>query len=82
VPAGEINPSDNRYTTAEGATFNSQLADRSGSVVHNPFLLEALLIASIQQIQREYGIAPRMTTTDLTTELQRVLKAAQLKGAE
>ena len=82
VPAGEINPSDNRYTTAEGATFNSQLADRSGSVVHNPFLLEALLIASIQQIQREYGIAPRMTTPDLTTELQRVLKAAQLKGAE
>ncbi|HET9441328.1 MAG TPA: cytochrome c3 family protein [Longimicrobiales bacterium] len=81
VPATESNPNDNRYTTAEGARFNSQLADRPGSVVHNPFLLEALLIASIQQIQREYGIAPS-TTIDYTTELKRVLQASQLIAAK
>lgn len=57
VPASETDPNDDRYTTAEGARFNSQLADRSGSVVHNPFLLEALLIATIQQVEAEYGVA-------------------------
>jgi predicted CXXCH cytochrome family protein len=81
VPAGEINPSDTRYTTAEGATFNSQLADRSGSVVHNPFLLEALLIGSIQQIETEYNVAPR-GNSDLTAALQRVLHAARLMDAQ
>jgi hypothetical protein len=58
VPASETNPNDSRYSTAEGARFNSQLADRPGSVVHNPFLLEALLIATIQQLQRDYGVTP------------------------
>jgi predicted CXXCH cytochrome family protein len=58
IPASETNPNDSRYTTAEGARFNSQLADRSGSVVHNPFLLQALLSATIEQIRVEYGISP------------------------
>jgi predicted CXXCH cytochrome family protein len=58
VPASEFSETDNRYTTAEGARFNAQLALFPGSVVHNPFLIEALLIASSQQVQREYGIAP------------------------
>jgi predicted CXXCH cytochrome family protein len=58
VPASEFDPSDNRYTTAEGARFNAQLAVFRGTETHNPFLAEALLIASIQQVQREYGIAP------------------------
>jgi predicted CXXCH cytochrome family protein len=67
VPASETNPTDTRYTTAEGARFNSQLADRSGSVAHNPFLMEALLIASIQQIQTQYGVAPG--AIDLSAQL-------------
>ncbi len=58
VPKTEFSNTDNRYTTAEGAQFNSKLADMSGSVVHNPFLLEALLTGSIQQVQKDYGIAP------------------------
>jgi predicted CXXCH cytochrome family protein len=58
VPASEFSDTDNRYTTAEGARFNAQLALFRGTEVHNPFLAEALLIASIQQVQREYGIAP------------------------
>jgi predicted CXXCH cytochrome family protein len=58
VPASEFNPGDNRYTTAEGARFNAQLALFRGTETHNPFLAEALLLASIQQVQRDYGIAP------------------------
>jgi hypothetical protein len=58
VPASEFSNTDNRYTTAEGAQFNSKLAAMDGSVVHNPFLVEALLTGSIQQVQKDYGIAP------------------------
>jgi hypothetical protein len=58
VPASEFDPGDNRYTTAEGARFNAQLALFRGTETHNPFLAEALLLASIQQVQRDYGIAP------------------------
>jgi len=58
IPASEFSNTDNRYTTAEGAQFNSKLADMSGSVVHNPFLLEALLTGSIQQVTKDYGIQP------------------------
>jgi predicted CXXCH cytochrome family protein len=58
IPAAEFSPTDNRYTTAEGARFNMQLGQKKGSVVHNPFLLEALLLASIQQIEIDYGLSP------------------------
>jgi hypothetical protein len=58
VPKSELNASDSVYTVAEGATFNSKLAAMAGSVVHNPFLLEALLRGSIQAVQNQYGIAP------------------------
>ncbi|HEY0304723.1 MAG TPA: cytochrome c3 family protein [Longimicrobiales bacterium] len=77
IPATETNPNDNRYTTAEGARFNSQLADRSGSVAHNPFLLEALLIGSIQQIQREYNVNPSVVI-DYPAELRRVISNARM----
>jgi predicted CXXCH cytochrome family protein len=56
VPATEFDENDGRYSTAEGARFNAQLALFRGSVIHNPFLLEALLIASIQQVRQEYGL--------------------------
>ncbi len=57
VPATEFSNTDNRYSTAEGAQFNARLADMGGSVVHNPFLLEALLRGSISQVNKDYGIA-------------------------
>jgi predicted CXXCH cytochrome family protein len=58
IPASEFSTTDNRYTTAEGARFNMQLGQKKGSVAHNPFLVEALLIASIKQIEIDYGIRP------------------------
>ncbi|HSJ23563.1 MAG TPA: cytochrome c3 family protein [Longimicrobiales bacterium] len=63
VPAAEFDPNDGVYTTAEGARFNAQLAVFRGTEVHNPFLAEALLIASIQQVQRDYGVGPGSTTS-------------------
>jgi hypothetical protein len=47
--------------TAIGAKFNLQLAEKVGSAEHNPFLMETLLTTSIQQIQKDYGIAPTIT---------------------
>jgi predicted CXXCH cytochrome family protein len=58
VPKTEFSTTDTRFTTGEGAQFNLQLAQSAGSYVHNPFLIEALLTASIKQITLDYGIAP------------------------
>jgi predicted CXXCH cytochrome family protein len=56
IPADEFgNPG--RYTTADGSLFNLQLARVRGSETHNPFLMEALLRASMRQIQADYGIS-------------------------
>jgi predicted CXXCH cytochrome family protein len=83
VPAAEFSPTDGRYSTAEGARFNSQLADRSGSATHNPFLMEALLIGSIQQVQRDYGIAPAATAEELNAAMRRVTEMSRkVAGAE
>lgn len=56
VPKSETVSNDGRYTTAEGAAFNSALAKAGGAVAHNPFLIEQLLTASIKQIQTDYAI--------------------------
>ncbi|MEX2608780.1 MAG: hypothetical protein WEA24_02455, partial [Gemmatimonadota bacterium] len=53
------NTDDGVYTTAEGATFNYELALYPGSAIHNPFLLEALLTSSIRQVKTDYGVAVR-----------------------
>jgi predicted CXXCH cytochrome family protein len=58
VPPSEFSTTDNRYSTAEGAKFNMELARINGTEVHNPFLAEALLLASIVQVQEDYGLAP------------------------
>lgn len=57
VPANQFSTTDNKITTAEGARFNSRLARELGSPVHNPFLIEALLLASTQQVKTEYGVS-------------------------
>jgi hypothetical protein len=57
VRATEIASNDGRWSTAEGADFNYQLAVKRGSVVHNPFLIEALLTASIRTMRDAYGLA-------------------------
>lgn len=50
----EFDTSDSRYTVAEGSKFNLGLAEAAGAVVHNPFLIRALLNASISAMQDEY----------------------------
>jgi predicted CXXCH cytochrome family protein len=62
IPAAEFSTTDNRITTAEGSRFNMQLAREKGSAAHNPFLIEALLLASIRQIELDYGIRPAIIT--------------------
>lgn len=57
VPPSEYTANDTRVTTAEGARFNRQLAQDPGSEVHNPWLVEALLRASIRQMQQDYGLS-------------------------
>jgi len=56
VPASEFDNDDGLYTTAEGAQFNRKLGDISSSAIHNPFLTEALLVASIQAVEDQYGV--------------------------
>jgi predicted CXXCH cytochrome family protein len=68
IPASETSTTDNRISTAEGARFNMQLAQEKGSAAHNPFLAEALLLASIRQIELDYGIRPS-STVELTRQL-------------
>lgn len=46
------------YTSCLGTQFNVSLAQSPGGFVHNPFLLERLLIASINQLQKDYGVTP------------------------
>lgn len=53
----EFNQNDNRWSSAEGADFNYQLALFPGSQVHNPFIVEALLLASIQEMRAKYGVS-------------------------
>lgn len=44
------------YSTADGSRFNLQLARMPGSEVHNPFLVAALLRASMRQVEADYGV--------------------------
>lgn len=48
------------YTSCLGTQFNVSLASSPGAFVHNPFLLEQLLIASINQLQKDYGVTPNL----------------------
>lgn len=56
IPATEFSNTDGKYTTGEGAKFNLSLSRKAGQYVHNPFLIEALMTASIRQITIDYGI--------------------------
>ena len=74
----------------DGADFNVQLALHGnedfgtntvlGSTTHNPFLMEALLVASIEAVEEEYAdILPRVSGRDWKAELQRVLQEAGVR---
>ena len=89
LPEGEVSR-DPPYTVGDGADFNLQLAYHGneefgtntvlGSTVHNPFLMEALLISSIQAVEEEYAdVLPRVSGRDWDVELQRVLREAGVR---
>jgi predicted CXXCH cytochrome family protein len=44
-------------TTYRGSMFNYNLAGSHGAEAHNPFLVKALLRASIAQVNKDYGVA-------------------------
>jgi hypothetical protein len=46
------------FTSCLGTQFNVSLAQAPGAIVHNPFLVEQLLVASINQLQKDYGVTP------------------------
>jgi hypothetical protein len=56
-----------QYTVAQGAAFNYDMGLRKSAAIHNPFLVEALLITSIQQVRQEYGLTSALTV-DLTPQ--------------
>lgn len=58
VPASQFSTTDNVFTIAEGARFNAQLGAIRSSAVHNPFMTEALLLASIDAVRTTYSLAP------------------------
>ena len=79
-PGGAIDPADPTFTVAEGALFNYNLATFkgkvTGSTTHNPFLIRALLIASEDAVEEEYGVVGYRGFVDWTRELQMVLREA------
>jgi len=54
VPPGEFSDTDTLFTVAEGAEFNLELGEIQSSAVHNPFMTEALLEASIDALHVAY----------------------------
>jgi predicted CXXCH cytochrome family protein len=66
VPANQFSSSDTVFTIAEGARFNSQLGAIGSSAIHNPFMTEGLLSASIDAVMDEYGV-PLQTGVRLGT---------------
>src|SRR5512142_487053 len=64
------------YTSCLGSQFNVSLAQSPGAFVHNPFLIEQLLIASINQLQKDYGVTP-----DVAVSLTRQFALPPRSGA-
>jgi hypothetical protein len=56
-----------QYTTANGAAFNYDMGVRRSASIHNPLLVEALLITSIQQLRIDYNL-PASSAIDLTPQ--------------
>jgi hypothetical protein len=58
VSPSEFSNADTVFTVAEGARFNQRLGEITSSAVHNPFMTEALLEASIDALVDTYMLAP------------------------
>jgi len=44
------------YNSCRGTNFNITLAEKPGAYVHNPFLIEQLLLGSIRALKADYGV--------------------------
>jgi predicted CXXCH cytochrome family protein len=62
------------YTTCMGIQFNQSLVTKAGGIIHNPFLLEQLMVASINQMKKDYGVVVA-ADVDLTLQLQKSAKS-------
>lgn len=79
---GAIDPTNPTFTVAEGAFFNLELAEFGnetfgtntvvGSTVHNPFLVEALLLASIRAVEDEYNVSASIQRAELDARLAEI----------
>lgn len=79
---GAIDPENPTFTVAEGAFFNLELAEFGsatfgtntvvGSTAHNPFLIEALLVASIRAVEDEYNVSASIQRADLEARLEEI----------
>lgn len=75
VRATEIRATDRRWSSAEGAQFNYDLAVlKKGSRIHNPFMIEALLTASIREMERTYGLSAQVNV-----DLRNIIGTPHLK---
>jgi hypothetical protein len=68
------------FTTCMGMVFNVSLASAPGAFVHNPFLIESLLITTITQMETQYSISPSVSYP-LTPQLVRPAKSKGLFGS-
>ncbi|MEP6621692.1 MAG: cytochrome c3 family protein [bacterium] len=57
------------FTSCLGTQFNVSLATSPGGFVHNPFLIEQLLVGSINAIAKDYGVTPD-SPASLTLQLR------------
>jgi predicted CXXCH cytochrome family protein len=91
VPSNQYSTSDGKITIAEGALFNMKMiaegrysnGDKSMGV-HNPFLSQALLAASIDAVTDTYSLAPpppavRALVRQVLSRTRRTSTAASLK---
>lgn len=87
---GEWSTTDNRISPAEGAEFNARLCGEFGQATsdnskgaHNPFLCQALLVASINQIIATYSLpAPPAEVQAVMDEITRTLDLRGLQRSE
>ena len=56
------------YSTCMGMQFNISVATKVGGVIHNPYLVEQLMLASINQMKKDYSLT---VTVDMTPMFKR-----------
>lgn len=77
APGGEVDGGNSIFTVAEGSVFNHSLAvfgdDTYGASAHNPFLMKALLLGSLQAMKDTYNVVPPgKTGVDWKAELEQL----------